>query len=168
MSGRHPGPLRRVALRVFRHIPPRPSHAIIRWTAPTFSMGAVAIIEHEGRILALRQEHRTGWSLPGGLVDRGERPHESVVREVREETGLEVTSGDVFATVIDPDLRHVDVIYRVQCTQRPEVDAASEATAAQWFALGELPDPDGPTRRILEAVRSAQQAPEPGAVRPRA
>lgn len=166
MSGQHPGALRRLALRAFRHIPPGPSHAIIRWTAPTFSMGAVAIIEHDGRVLALRQEHRTGWSLPGGLVDRGERPHQSVVREVREETGLEVTSGDVFATVIDPDLRHVDVIYRVICAERPEVAVASEATAAEWFALEELPDPDGPTRRILEAVRSAHQAPEPGALRP--
>lgn len=164
MSADRPGLLRRIGLRIFRFIPPRPSHALVRWTAPTFSMGAVAIIQHEGRVLALRQEHRSGWSLPGGLVDRGERPHQSVVREVREETGLEITAGDVFATVVDPELRHVDVIYRVTCHTRPDVRVASEATAADWFRLEELPDPDGPTRRILEAYHSADRPPEPGAV----
>jgi 8-oxo-dGTP diphosphatase len=164
VSGDQPGRVRRLGLRIFRYIPPRPSHAIIRWTAPTFSMGAVAIIECDGRILALRQEHRSGWSLPGGLVDRGERPYQTVVREVEEETGLQITSGDVFATVVDPELRHVDVIYRVSCSARPDVRAASEATAAEWFLLEELPDPDGPTRRILAAVRSAERVAEPGVV----
>lgn len=164
MSHEAPGLVRRVGLRVFRFIPPRPSHAIIRWTAPTFSMGAVAIIRSDDELLALRQEHRSGWSLPGGLVDRGERPHQTVVREVLEETGLEITSGDVFATVIDPDLRHVDVIYQVSCVTRPAVQVASEATAADWFRLEDLPDPDGPTRRILDAVRSAETVPEAGVV----
>ncbi|WP_018157746.1 NUDIX domain-containing protein [Demetria terragena] len=164
MSADHPGVLRRIALRAFRYIPPRPSHAIVRALSPTYSMGAAAIIEHEGHLLALRQEHRSGWSLPGGLVDRGELPHESVVREVREETGLVVTSGDVFATVVDPDLRHVDVIYRIRCATRPSVHVASEATAAEWFLLEELPDPDGPTRRIIAAVRHAERAPEAGSI----
>ena len=164
MSQDHPGLLRRVGLRVFRLIPPRPSHAIVRWTAPTFSMGAVAIIEHEGRVLALRQEHRSGWSLPGGLVDRGERPHQSVVREVREETGLEITAGDVFATVVDAELRHVDVIYRVTCSARPQVQVASEATAADWFRLEELPDPDGP-RKVMNCPASIRRLTSSSAVK---
>lgn len=156
MSSHQPGPLRRLALTVFRMVPPRPSHAMIRALAPTFSMGAVAVIEHDGAVLALRQLHRTGWSLPGGLVDRGEIPSRTVVREVAEETGLRVDPGDVFATVIDEHYRHVDVIYRVSCPREPKVRPASEAVDARWFRLEELPEPDEPTRRIIAAVQAAQ------------
>ncbi|KNX39554.1 NUDIX hydrolase [Luteipulveratus halotolerans] len=127
-------------------------------------MGAVALIEYDGRILALRQDHRTGWSLPGGLVDKGEQPDEAVVREVAEETGLRVTAGDVFACVVDPDVRHIDMIYRVRCDTEPEVAVASEARAASWFAVHELPDPDKPTMRILRAVEAAHSERAPGRV----
>ena len=164
MSAQQPGLLRRVGLRAFRILPAGPSHAIIRVAAPTFSMGAVALIEYDGRILALRQDHRTGWSLPGGLVDRGERPDETVVREVAEETGLRITSGDVFASVVDPDVRHIDMIYRVSCDTEPDVTVASEARASSWFAVDELPDPDKPTRRILRAIAAAHATPSPGRV----
>ncbi|AKU15330.1 NUDIX hydrolase [Luteipulveratus mongoliensis] len=164
MSASNPGLLRRAGLRVFRWLPARPSYAIIRIAAPTFSMGAVALIEYDGRILALRQTHRRGWSLPGGLVDRGELPAQTVVREVAEETGLQVTSGDIFASVVDPEVRHVDIIYRVQCDTEPAVHVASEARAAAWFAVDELPEPDMPTRRILAAIRAAHVVPEPGRV----
>ena len=34
------------------------------------------------------------WTLPGGGIDFGEHPRDAVVREVHEETGLEVTVGD--------------------------------------------------------------------------
>ena len=52
---------------------------------------AVAGIIHneEGRVLLVRTTHEA-WNLPAGAIDPGETPREAVVREVREETGLEV------------------------------------------------------------------------------
>ncbi|MCA9536420.1 MAG: NUDIX domain-containing protein [Myxococcales bacterium] len=52
---------------------------------------AVAAIIHDehGRVLVLRTAEGA-WTLPAGQIDPGESPREAVVREVREETGLEV------------------------------------------------------------------------------
>jgi len=56
-------------------------------------VGVGAVIVHEGRVLLVQRGHeplRGQWSIPGGLIEIGEMLHEAVVREVREETGLDV------------------------------------------------------------------------------
>lgn len=50
-----------------------------------------AIIDSEGRILLVREKSDGLWCMPGGWADVGETPAEMVVREVREESGLDVT-----------------------------------------------------------------------------
>lgn len=164
MNAAAPSALRLAALRLYRLLPPGVSHHIVHAVQPTFTAGAVAIIEHEGRVLALRQAHRTGWSLPGGLIDRGEQPRDAVIREVQEETGLVIEPGGSMATYFVPEIRHIDVIFRVHCDGRPQVRVASEALESGWFALEELPEPDESTRRIQRAVRLARIAPVPGHV----
>lgn len=49
-----------------------------------------AIFDEDGNILLMERSDGTGWCLPCGWVEPNERPIEAVVREVREETGLEV------------------------------------------------------------------------------
>jgi 8-oxo-dGTP diphosphatase len=58
-------------------------------------VGAV-IHDPTGRLLLVQRghdPHRGLWSLPGGRIEAGESPEQAVVREVREETGLEVVPG---------------------------------------------------------------------------
>jgi mutator protein MutT len=56
--------------------------------------GVVAVIPRDGRWLATRRAEGIAfggwWCFPGGGIEPGERPTEALVREVREEVGLEV------------------------------------------------------------------------------
>lgn len=64
--------------------------------------GAFALIMKDGKILLSKRADGKGWNLPGGGVHDGESDEDAVVREAREETGLDVTvrfqvgSGHVF------------------------------------------------------------------------
>ena len=49
-----------------------------------------AIFNHSGEILLMERADGSGWCLPCGWVEPNEKPIEAVVREVREETGLEI------------------------------------------------------------------------------
>jgi ADP-ribose pyrophosphatase YjhB (NUDIX family) len=53
------------------------------------------VIEDDHRILVLNQDTDTGrsWSLPGGKVEEGEPIRDALIREMREETGLDVEPG---------------------------------------------------------------------------
>ncbi len=162
MSAREPGGVRRFGLRLYKALPTGLSHGLVRAVKPTYALGAIAIIEWDGKVLALRQSHRRGFSLPGGLVDRGEQPRDAVRREVAEETGLQIDPGDLVTVVFDPRIRHADVIFRVVCEQEPTITPSSEAFAYRWLDLGEWTQGDRATTRILDAVRAAHATPRPG------
>jgi 8-oxo-dGTP diphosphatase len=57
------------------------------------SAGAL-IFDREGRLLILKPTYKSGWTIPGGVMEPdGETPWEACRREVREECGLEVSAG---------------------------------------------------------------------------
>lgn len=70
-------------------------------------VAAYAVCVRDGRLLLAQLSERTAnpgsWTLPGGGIDHGEPPRQAVVREFREETGLEVEVGPL----LDVDSLHV-------------------------------------------------------------
>ena len=65
--------------------------------------GASAIVtDDQGRILLQRRSDNARWALPGGVMDIGESIGQTVVREVREETGFEVEPEDIVGVYSDP------------------------------------------------------------------
>ena len=55
-----------------------------------FHQGAGAVVVMEGRCLAIRRADRNEWVFPKGHLEEGERAEDAAIREVREETGLEI------------------------------------------------------------------------------
>lgn len=146
-----------MALSLYRRLPRFLRLWIIRRVAPGHTVGALALIEHDGSLLMLKQRHRRGWTFPGGLLNRGENASSAVVREVEEETGLRVEVGLPFSTVVEPGSRRVDILFWVQVDEPFAVQASGEALEAGWVPVGDLMDPettDEPTRTaVAEFVR---------------
>lgn len=147
------GTLHRWALVLFLRMPRRLRVAAVRVIAPSHTVGAVALVEHDGRILVLRQHHRAGWTLPGGLVNRGESGDAAVVRELKEEVGLDVVVDLPVGVVVEPRSRRVDVVFHVSAEGPVEVQAGSEAIEAAWLRLDELGEVDEPTEKVLDVYR---------------
>jgi ADP-ribose pyrophosphatase YjhB (NUDIX family) len=60
------------------------------------------VVDDEGKILVLRRSDNARWALPGGAMDIGESIAQTVTREVREETGLEVEPLYIVGVYSDP------------------------------------------------------------------
>ena len=50
--------------------------------------GALVAVWHKGLILVVRKSYRKGWSVPGGLLKKGESRQQGAVRELFEEVGV--------------------------------------------------------------------------------
>jgi len=92
-------------------------------------------------VLIKRKNPPHGWALPGGFVDEGEPLHAACVREVREETGLEVDLSEQFFTYSDPrrdPRRHtISTVYIGWAEGEPS--GSDDAAEARAFTLDTLP-----------------------------
>ena len=64
-------------------------------TPVAFGVSAM-VPDAQGRLLLVRQRYTPGWHFPGGGVDRGEPPAKAIVRELREEVGLQSSASPEF------------------------------------------------------------------------
>ncbi|MGQ9469065.1 MAG: NUDIX hydrolase [Nitrososphaerales archaeon] len=127
-------------------------------------VGVGAFIEKNGSVLLVKREHEPGkgkWSLPGGLVNLGERINDAIKREVEEEVGLKVDVVkivDVFDSIVYDDkdkirFHYVIVGFMVKVVGG-EVRGSKEASQVKWFKAEELKDLEMTitTKKLLKEV----------------
>jgi 8-oxo-dGTP diphosphatase len=137
---------------------------------PFVGVGAV-IVDDAARVLLVKRrfEPLAGqWSLPGGAVDVGETLEACVIREIREETGLEVEVGrviEVFDRIMHDAEGRVEYHYvLVDYVCRPvggTLSAASDVADAAWVGVGALAEfrlTDKATAVISQGIALAAEA----------
>lgn len=130
---------------------------------PTMVVVAAALLDDEGR--ALLQQRSPGrsmaglWEFPGGKVEAGETPESALVRELREELGIEVGEealhAATFATGQVGEKRLLLLLYL--CRTWTGEPRALDAAALEWVRptdMARLPMPpaDEPLIPILETL----------------
>jgi 8-oxo-dGTP diphosphatase len=106
---------------------------------PTIPVSAGALIfDSTGRLLILKPTYKTGWTIPGGVMEAdGETPWQACRREVREECGIEVRAGRLACTDFRPARpgRPGGIRYLFDCG--PADDAALAAITLQPEEIAE-------------------------------
>ncbi len=113
--------------------------------------GVAAVIFDDGRVLMQRRDDTRRWGLPGGGVEPGETLRHAVIREVREETGLDVEPLRLIGVYSDPAHHQIvtypdgNVIHYVssvfECTVRGgTLTTCAETLELGWFDPAALPE----------------------------
>ena len=104
-----------------------------------FTLGAFAIIFDENeRVLLSHRRDIDAWNLPGGGVESGETPVEAVIREVTEETGLEVAVDRLVG--VYTNTRRDDIVFTFVChVTGGALRLTEESSNHGYCALVEMP-----------------------------
>lgn len=108
-------------------------------TRPLFTLGAFAVIFDEaGRVLLCHRRDMDAWNLPGGGLEPGELPDACVIREVREETGLEAAVERLVG--VYGKLERNELVFAFLCrVVGGELSLTSETDANRYFYPDALP-----------------------------
>jgi ADP-ribose pyrophosphatase YjhB (NUDIX family) len=152
-----------LAYRAAYALPIRLRRRLVRVAMPKYIAGAVVLVRDAdaradgtgpGRIMLQRQPPGHGWSIPGGLLGRGERPAVGAARELFEEAGVRVDPNDL--TPLDPNVivhsagRWIDCVFEAYIpADTTFVVDGGEVLEAAWYRLDSLPPLTVATARLL-------------------
>lgn len=125
---------------------------------------AVALFNSDGNILLLRRKDNDKWTMPGGTLDFGESLTDCAIREVREETGLEIRITALIGTYTDPHIliaysdgevrQEFTLVYAAK-VESGQLKIDDESQEAAWVPLSsavELPLAESQRRRLRDVV----------------
>jgi len=129
-----------------RHVLHCPACGLVIYDNPAPT--ASALVTDGGRLMLTRragEPARGMWDIPGGFIDPGEHPEQTIRRELAEETGLEVRVGELVGFFCDTygegGVSTLNVYYRATVAGGTE-QAADDVSEIGWFPLDALPPMD--------------------------
>ncbi len=109
---------------------------------PHLGVGAV-IVKEQTLLLIKRGEEpfKNYWSVPGGKVHWGESLHHALIREIKEETGIEISVGELcyhFDYISQENKQHYVVLDFYAKYIGGELEAGDDAIDARWVPFSEI------------------------------
>jgi 8-oxo-dGTP diphosphatase len=106
----------------------------------TYRFGAHAIIfNSEGHVLLLKRTYgNRGWSTPGGSIELGETIHDALLRECREELGVEVQNVVLTGFYYHSAVNSQVAMFHCSLPEGEEIKLSAEHSEFKWFPLEEL------------------------------
>ena len=108
---------------------------------PTLVVAVFVFIQKEGKILLVRQNYgQRYWSLPGGVVEHGEALQQAAFREVREETGLDISIKRVIGLYSKPGENALAITFEGELNGG-ELKPDNEICECGYYSDDQLPAP---------------------------
>jgi 8-oxo-dGTP diphosphatase len=110
---------------------------------PRFVIVALVFLRKDDAILLVKQSYGDQyWSLPGGVVEYGESVDQAAVREVKEETGLDIRVKRVVGLYSKPDEQSLAITFEGEIIGG-RLAPDNEVSDCQYFHFEDLPEARG-------------------------
>jgi len=109
------------------------------------------VLDDEGRVLLGQRADSGRWALISGVLEPGEQPAVAMVREIREETGVDAVVDALYAVDVTEPVhypngdrsQYLDLLFVAHATGGEAHAADDESLAVGWFPIDDLPEGTG-------------------------
>jgi len=116
------------------------------------------VFDEAGRVLLAKRADNGHWALISGVMDPGEQPAETAIRECYEETAVHIVPERVIGVFSQPpntypngdECAFVDIAFRCRAVGGTAQVNDDESLAVDWFALEDLPPLSDLARRRID------------------
>jgi ADP-ribose pyrophosphatase YjhB (NUDIX family) len=108
------------------------------------TIGASAVVISSGEVLLIKRRDCEAWAVPGGKVEAGETVADTAIREVREETGIDIELTGLVGVYSSPRWHaggNVSIVFAAIPRSRALTPQPEEVIEAGYFSPRDLPEP---------------------------